>query len=340
MAGVQGKMRILAAVAVAPLAPRLRLRSRDRSRSAARTRVRKPVAERTGAPRGQALARRQVRHAPKNRPDDKDRYDLWAIDTATGAQRMLVESQKIGTGGPISEEEKMRRERLRIAGTKGITEYEWAPDSKSILVPIDGDIYLAALDGSVRRLTNTATTEIDAKVSEAGKYLSFLRDQNLFVIDRSTGREQALTSDGSGTLSWGAAEFIAQEELGRHTGYWWSPDDRYIAVARVDESPVAVVKRAAIGASGTSSDRATVSRCRHEERDRRSLCDDARRKVSGEGRSRIEPGLLSRARRLGDGRAQPLRPTPQPGPEAARHAPVDPRPAARACCSPKRRRPG
>ena len=188
----------------------------------------------------------------KNRPDDKDRYDLWAIDTATGAQRMLVDSQKIGTGGPISEEEKMRRERLRIAGTKGITEYEWAPDSKSILVPIDGDVYLAALDGSVRRLTNTATTEIDAKVSEAGKYLSFLRDQNLFVIDRSTGREQALTSDGSGTLSWGAAEFIAQEELGRHTGYWWSPDDRYIAVARVDESPVAVVKRGAIGASGTS----------------------------------------------------------------------------------------
>ena len=188
----------------------------------------------------------------KNRPDDKDRYDLWAIDTATGAQRMLVDSQKIGTGGPISEEEKMRRERLRIAGTKGITDYEWAPDSKSILVPIDGDIYLAALDGSVRRLTNTATTEIDAKVSEAGKYLSFLRDQNLFVIDRSTGREQALTSDGSGTLSWGAAEFIAQEELGRHTGYWWSPDDRYIAVARVDESPVAVVKRGAIGASGTS----------------------------------------------------------------------------------------
>ena len=188
----------------------------------------------------------------KNRPDDKDRYDLWAIDTATGAQRMLVDSQKIGTGGPISEEEKMRRERLRIAGTKGITEYEWAPDSKSILVPIDGDIYLAALDGSVRRLTNTATTEIDAKVSEAGKYLSFLRDQNLFVIDRSTGREQALTSDGSGTLSWGAAEFIAQEELGRHTGYWWSPDDRYIAVARVDESPVAVVKRGAIGASGMS----------------------------------------------------------------------------------------
>lgn len=187
----------------------------------------------------------------KNRADDKDRYDLWAIDTATGAERMLVDSKKIGTGGPISEEEKMRRERARIAGTKGITAYEWAPDSRSILVPIDGDLYLAALDGAVRRLTDTRATEIDPKVSETGRYLSFLRDQNLFVMDSATAKERALTTDGAGTLSWGAAEFVAQEELGRDTGYWWSPDDRYIAVARVDESPVAIVKRAAIGASGT-----------------------------------------------------------------------------------------
>jgi dipeptidyl-peptidase-4 len=187
----------------------------------------------------------------KNRPDDKDRYDLWAIDTATGAERMLVDSQKIGTGAAISEEEKMRRERARIAGTKGITEYNWAPDSKSILVPIDGDLYLATRDGEVRRLTNTAATEIDPKVSETGRYLSFLRDQNLFVMDAASGQEHALTSDGGKTLGWGAAEFVAQEELGRDTGYWWSPDDRYVAVARVDESPVAIVKRAAIGASGT-----------------------------------------------------------------------------------------
>jgi dipeptidyl-peptidase-4 len=187
----------------------------------------------------------------KNRPEDKDRYDLWAIDTATGAERMLVDSKKIGTGGAISEEEKMRRERARIAGTKGITEYNWAPDSKSILVPIDGDLYVAPLDGNVRRLTATAATEIDPKVSETGRYLSFLRDQNLFVMDAASGQEHALTTDGGKTLSWGAAEFVAQEELSRDTGSWWSPDDKYIAVARVDESPVAIVKRAAIGASGT-----------------------------------------------------------------------------------------
>jgi len=187
----------------------------------------------------------------KNRPEDKERYDLWAIDTATGSERMLVDSKKVGSGGTISEEEKMRRERARIAGTKGITEYGWAPDSHSILMPIDGDLFLATLDGNVRRLTNTAATEIDPKVSETGRYLSFMRDHNLYVMDAASGQEHPLTTDGGGTLSWGAAEFVAQEELGRDTGQWWSPGDRYIAVARVDESPVQIVKRAAIGASGT-----------------------------------------------------------------------------------------
>jgi dipeptidyl-peptidase-4 len=188
----------------------------------------------------------------RNRADDKERFDLWAIDTATGQARMLVDSKKIGTGAELSEAEKMRRERSRIAGTRGITEYEWAPDSRSILVPIDGDLYAATLDGNVRRLTQTKATEIDPKVSETGRYYAFLRDQNLYTIDSTTGQERALTTDGGGTLSWGAAEFVAQEELDRSTGYWWSPKDDYIAVARVDETPVAVVRRAAIGAEGTN----------------------------------------------------------------------------------------
>ena len=187
----------------------------------------------------------------RNRADDRERYDLWAVDTQTGQARMLVDSAKIGTGGEISEEEKMRRERARIAGTKGIVAYDWAPDGRSILVPIDGDLYLAALDGSVRRITDTKETEIDARVSKTGRFLSFVRNQNLFVTDVASGQERQLTTDGAGTLSWGSAEFVAQEEMGRNEGHWWSPGDRYIAVARVDESKVQVVTRAAIGAEGT-----------------------------------------------------------------------------------------
>jgi dipeptidyl-peptidase-4 len=187
----------------------------------------------------------------RNRAEDRDRYDLWAVDTATGEARMLVDSAKIGTGGDISEEEKMRRERARIAGTRGIVAYAWAPDAKSLLVPIDGDLYVASLDGTTKRLTATPETEVDAQVSQTGRHLSFVRNQNLYVIDVGGGAERQLTSDGGGTLSWGSAEFVAQEEMDRNEGHWWSPGDRYLAVARVDESPVKVVTRAAIGAEGT-----------------------------------------------------------------------------------------
>lgn len=187
----------------------------------------------------------------RNRPDDRDRYDLWAVDTATGEARMLVDSARLGTGAALSEEEMMRRERARLSGVRGIVGYDWSPDGRSILVPLDGDLYLAALDGSVRRITATPETELDAQVSRTGRYLSFVRDQNLYVVEASGQNEHGLTGDGGGTVSWGSAEFVAQEEMDRTTGHWWSPDDRYLAVARVDEAPVRIVTRTAIGAEGT-----------------------------------------------------------------------------------------
>ncbi len=185
------------------------------------------------------------------RADDRERFDLWAMDTTTGAWRMLVDSLKVGSNAELSEAEKMQRERARIGGSKGIVAYDWSPDSQSILVPLDGDIFLADLNGNTARLTNTQAGELDATVSPKGRFVSFVRDQNLLVIDRSDGKERALTSDGKDTLSWGVAEFVAQEEMDRSRGHWWSPDESELAVARVDESPVAVVSRAAIGAEGT-----------------------------------------------------------------------------------------
>ena len=188
----------------------------------------------------------------KPRATDAERYDLWAVDTATGAERMLVDSTKFG-GGPISEEEKMRRERARVGGTKGIVEYDWAPDAKSILVPVDGDLYLATLDGKVRRLTTTPESEIDAHVSKGGRYVSFVRGQNLHAIDLSNGQDRALTREGGGTVTCGTAEFVAQEELDRRTGHWWAPGDARVAYECFDEAPVRQVTRASIGAEGTTT---------------------------------------------------------------------------------------
>lgn len=187
----------------------------------------------------------------KNRVDDKDRYDLWAMDLQTGEQRMLVDSEQVGTGAALSEAEKMQRERARIGGLKGIVSYEWSPDAQSILVPLDGDLYLANRDGEVRRLTETEAGELNPTLSPGGQYLSFVRD-GAVMVQRVAGTDAAaITPDEPDAVEWGVAEFVAQEEMDRDTGMWWAPNDSRIAVARVDNRPVGIVTRAAIGAQGT-----------------------------------------------------------------------------------------
>jgi dipeptidyl-peptidase-4 len=189
----------------------------------------------------------------RSRPDDLERYDLWAIDPATGAARMLVYSKKFAPGATLSEAERLQRERARIANLTGIVAYDWAPDGKSLLVPLDGDIYLADLSGQVRRLTETKESELNATVSRKSRFVSFVRDNELVVLDLSTGAERKVTEGASETVSWGLAEFIAQEEMGRTKGHWWAPDDSRIAVEKVDDSGVEVATRAAIGADKTTT---------------------------------------------------------------------------------------
>ena len=187
----------------------------------------------------------------RNRPDDRERYDLWGYNTTGGGEwRMLVDSEKLGSGRELSEDEKMQRERARVAGLKGIITYQWASDSTGVLVPLDGDLFLARIDGSVLRLTDTEETELNPKLSSKGGYVSFVRDRQLWV--GAVGAEAAPVTPKEGELiRWGEAEFVAQEEMHRMEGYWWSPDETRLVVQRTDEAPVGIVTRAAIGATGT-----------------------------------------------------------------------------------------
>lgn len=189
----------------------------------------------------------------RNRTEDRERYDLWGFDRTTGQWTMLVDSLKLGSGRALSEAEKMQRERLRIGDLKGIVTYEWAADSKAILVPLDGDLYLARLDGSVQRLSDTSEDELNPALSPKGAYVSFVRGRRLWTGKVGAVAQPVTPEERSETVSWGEAEFVAQEEMDRHTGFWWAPDDSRIAVQRFDEAPVAVVTRAAIGAEGTTT---------------------------------------------------------------------------------------
>jgi len=179
---------------------------------------------------------------------NRNQLDLWEYDVASGQTRLLVDSRVVLPGEEtLSDEEKARRERQRIAGLSGIVDYQWSPDAKTLLFPLGGELYLYDLSKSgtdaVRKLTDGGGFATDPKLSPKGGFVGFVRARNLWAIDLATGKEIQLTGDGSDTIGNGVAEFVADEEMDRHTGYWWAPDDSAIAFSRIDESPVPVQKR-------------------------------------------------------------------------------------------------
>ena len=189
----------------------------------------------------------------RGRAEDRERYDLWGFDRTTGQWTMLVDSLKLGSGKELSEAEKMQRERQRIGDLKGIVTYDWTADSKAILVPLDGDLFLASLDGTVRQLTQSQEDELNPALSPRGTYLSFVRDRRLWAGKVGQEPLPVTPEEQAETVHWGEAEFVAQEEMARFTGYWWAPDDSRIAVQRFDDAPVGIVTRTAIGAESTKT---------------------------------------------------------------------------------------
>lgn len=180
----------------------------------------------------------------KGKPEDANRLDLWQYHIKDGKHSLLVDADSLISGAEVlSDEEKARRERLRLFAS-GIISYSWSKNSDALLFPLNGDLYYYELAGKkAKKLTHTSEFETDATISPNGRYIAFIRAQNLFVLEIATGKETQLTFDGSGEIKNGMAEFVAQEEMGRMTGYWWAPDDSKIAFTRTDESGVAEVVR-------------------------------------------------------------------------------------------------
>ena len=183
------------------------------------------------------------------RKDNQNFYDLWQMDVKTGESSLLLNADKLASN-ELSDEEKARRERQRIYGD-GIMEYFWADDSKALLIPASGNLYYFSLaDNSVSQLPIGEGFATDARLSPKGNFVSFVRDQNLYVLNLATKKLEAMTTDGGGAIKNAMAEFVAQEEMSRMTGYWWAPDESAIAFTRIDESGVELVTRNEIYADG------------------------------------------------------------------------------------------
>src|SRR5207248_3286268 len=136
------------------------------------------------------------------------------------------------TEANVSREEALRRERQRLRET-GVTDYVRAADAPAVLVPLRGDLYRVEPGRPAQRLTSGA---VDPKLSRDGWRAFFVRDAEVWCLDERG--ERRLTSGAEPGLPNGLAEYVAQEELARFTGYWPSPDGEWVAFEQADERHV------------------------------------------------------------------------------------------------------
>jgi dipeptidyl-peptidase-4 len=160
--------------------------------------------------------------------------DLWRLDMATGRREKLLAPPDGGVGAaPFSREEALRRERQRIQ-TSGITEYAWAAAAQVVLVPIGDTVYRWS-EGALTKVVEHGT---NSRISSDGRRVFFVRDGEVWCADAEGTRQ--LTSGSEPGVTNGLAEFIAQEELERHHGYWPSPDGALVAFEQADERHIPV----------------------------------------------------------------------------------------------------
>jgi len=162
---------------------------------------------------------------------------LWSYDVATHTERLLLDPRELASDmSTLTEAEKRRRERAR-EGAGGIVAYSTDRQIHTIATVVGGALVLIDTTSDSISVPNIEPGVFDARLSPDGSHVAYIRGSALCICDRD-GNETILARDDSPTISWGSAEFIAAEEMGRQRGFWWSPEGTHIAATRVDVSPL------------------------------------------------------------------------------------------------------
>ena len=165
---------------------------------------------------------------------------LYEFPLPAGPEReLLTPAQLLGNAEEkLTAEEKARRERARVT-LKGFTRFDLSKDGARLLLTLSGQLYVVnRADLKVTALPGK--NWIDPRFSPDSTAVAAVSAGELHVIELATGTSRALTTGATATLSHGTAEFVAQEEMDRREGYWWSPDSQSLVYQETDESAVEV----------------------------------------------------------------------------------------------------
>jgi dipeptidyl-peptidase-4 len=161
--------------------------------------------------------------------------DLYSFDPRTKKERVLFTAEQIlgGEQEQLSTADKARRERMRLPA-RGIASYQISRDGRLVLVPLSGRLFVCERESGTVRELESAAGGLDPRLSFDGNQVAFVREGDLWVTNVTGGPARRLTEHDNPDISWGDAEFVAQEEMGRFHGFWWSPNGTRIACQRTD----------------------------------------------------------------------------------------------------------
>lgn len=166
---------------------------------------------------------------------------LWTLDLDSATETLVADPAKLGGDEQaVTAEEKARRERARDPGA-GITTYSTDRAVTQAAFVVGGSLWVADIgSGDVRQVpvTGTAGSIVDPRLSPAGTAIAYVSDGALRLVDVKGGEDRVLAEPEAPDVTYGLAEHVAGEELGRTRGFWWSPAGDRLVVARADESDV------------------------------------------------------------------------------------------------------
>src|SRR5580658_6769997 len=163
---------------------------------------------------------------------------LWELDVATGEERLIADPRALGADEEnVPPQERARRERVRETAA-GIVAFSTDHAGTVAVFALSGQVFQVPLGvpSPTARLVATKTPALVPRVDPTGTRVAYVHEGALRVVSLATGEDHLVAQEEG--VTFGLAEFVAAEEMGRVQGYWWSPDGMSILVERVDESPV------------------------------------------------------------------------------------------------------
>ena len=173
-------------------------------------------------------------------PNQSRVRQLYEMDAETGEKRVIQASVE-PESAELSLEEQLLRQRQRQMG-EGITRYSRGEKRDFILIPSQSGVYLKEGADAAPRMVASADAGaiITPQASPDWTRLAFVRDSEIYIAPmdgESPPRQLTFGARESGETN-GVAEYIAQEEMGRLSGFWWSKDGSLIAFERADETHI------------------------------------------------------------------------------------------------------